>query len=43
MFTPCEDSFPSEQVEDHLSEKRIQNDFDYLGKPGVKRTAVQVA
>jgi len=38
-----EDSTPSEQIEGHLSEKRIQNIFDNPGKPGAKRPAVQMA
>ena len=38
-----EDSTPSEQIEGHLSEKRIQNVFGNTGKPGAKRPAVQVA
>jgi len=38
-----EDSTPSEQIEGHLPEKGIQDVFDYPGKPGAKRIAVQVA
>jgi hypothetical protein len=38
-----EDSTPSEQIEGHLSEKTIQNVFDYPGKASAKRMAMQVA
>ena len=38
-----EDSTPSEQIEGHLAEKRIQDVFENPGKPGTKRMAVQVA
>ena len=38
-----EDSTPSEQIESHLSEKSIQDVFDYPGKPCSESPAVQVA
>jgi hypothetical protein len=44
LYLHCpEDSTPSEQIEGHLSEKRIQDVFENPGKPGTKRMAVQVA
>ena len=38
-----ENSTPSEEIEGHLPEKRIQDVFDYPGKSGAESPAVEVA